>query len=80
MSDPITVRVVESYRYPEENEFFFRENPLNGPGMRGLFDYLEKEYGIIVKEIPGWQLKSTVRDASDHRYHNAGYGLRVTKI
>jgi|TARA_Y100000294_G_C8566257_1_gene340953 hypothetical protein len=80
MSDPITVRVVESYRHPEENEFFFSQNPINGPGMRGLFDYLEKEHGIIVKQIPGWQLKSTVRDAHDRSYHTVGYGLRVTKI
>jgi len=78
MTDPSIVKVVESYREPKDNEFFFRENPFNQNAMRQLFDYLEDEFGIEVKEIPGWQLKTTTSTAyADNQYLKIGYGCRV---
>jgi len=73
------VKVVESYREPNENEFFFREDPFNGYGMRQLFDYLEEEHGIKIQKIPGWQLKSLVQDSYTNTYTKISYGVRVIK-
>ena len=43
-------------------------------------DYLKDEYGIVIEEIPGWQLKSEVHTSySSSGFEHVGYGLRITK-
>lgn len=80
MTDPRTVKIVDSYRNPKDNEFFFREDPFNNSALRQLFDYLEENYGIEIEEIPGWQLKSTTHTAYTYnQYENIGFGCRVIK-
>ena len=58
--DPRNIKIVSEYREPKDNEFFFRENPFNHSGIYSVIDYLKEEYGIVIEEIPGWQLKSEV--------------------
>jgi len=74
------IKIVNDYREPQDNEFFFSQNPYNIYGMRKLFEYLEYEYNIKIESIPGWQLKSEVKNAYDDQYLNVACGLRVRKV
>ena len=73
------IKIVNDYRAPEDNEFFFSQDP-HIYGMKKLFDYLEVEHGIQIEKIPGWQLKSEVKSAYDNQYLTIHCGLRVNKL
>ncbi len=78
--DPRNIKIVSEYREPKDNEFFFRENPFNHSAIHSVIDYLKDEYGIVIEEIPGWQLKSEVQTSySSNGYENVGYGIRIYK-
>ena len=77
--DPRNIKIVSEYRKPKENEFFFRENPFNHSAIHSVIDYLKEKYGIVIEEIPGWQLKSDVQTAYSNGYDRVGYGMRIYK-
>jgi len=78
--DPRNIKIVSEYREPKDNEFFFRENPFNHSAIHSVIDYLKEKYGIVIEEIPGWQLKSEVHTSySSSGFEHVGYGIRITK-
>jgi|TARA_R100001530_G_C4235829_1_gene133942 hypothetical protein len=67
-----SIKIVESYREPKENEFFFNYDPRRTAGTKQLLEYLEK-HNFVFEDIPHWQIKSIViRD-----YNSETNGLRV---
>ena len=74
-----SVRIISDYRNPNENEFFFHNNPFNSLGFRELAEYLEETFDIRFEEIEGWKMKSTVQEGYSDNYAKVNYGLRVVK-
>jgi len=73
------IKIIAGHRKPNENEFFFSNNPFNDPGMREFLDYLEYEYNFRVEKIDDWEITNTVSDC-DGRTLRAPFGLRVNKV
>ena len=73
------VRIVSDYRELAENEFVMKQDPFNDNGVREIFDYLDSEYGIKIEKIPGWQVKSRVKDVYSDAYISPGHGIRIVK-
>ena len=48
-----TIQIVETHRQPEENEFFFYQEPLRTAGVKELLEYLETYHGFKIEEIKG---------------------------
>lgn len=72
------IKIVGEHRKPNDNEFFFSNNPFNDPGMREMLDYLEYEFNFRVEQIDDWQIKNTVKDC-DGRQLRSPFGLRINK-
>jgi len=75
MSTKDTIEIVSEYRSPNDNEFFFRQNPRSTMGVRDLLEFLESE-GYQIQFIPNWQIKSRITHASA----KIECGIRITKI
>lgn len=73
------VRIVDDYRELAENEFVMKQDPLNDNGVREIFEYLDREFGIKIEKIPGWQVKSLVKGAYSDGYISPGHGIRIIK-
>lgn len=73
------VRIVDDYRELAENEFVMKQDPFNDVGVREIFEYLDREFGIKIEKIPGWQVKSLVKGAYSDGYVSPGYGIRITQ-
>ena len=41
-----TIKVVKGYRSPQENEFFFNNNPRRIAGVRELLEFLEIKHNL----------------------------------
>ena len=71
-----SLKVVEGYREPQENEFFFYQEPLRTTGVKELLEYLETYHGFKIEEIPHWQIRSIVKGD----FIEARHGIRITRI
>jgi hypothetical protein len=69
-----SVKIVSDYRDPQENEFFFYQDPSQTGGLREMIVWLEQNTDFVFEKIPHWQIRSEVRG-----YPSNDYGLRVRK-
>ena len=46
------IKIVNDYRAPEDNEFFFSQDPHNIYGMKKLFDYLDDDKNLVFENEP----------------------------
>ena len=69
-----SVKIVSDYRDPQENEFFFYQDPSQTGGLRELMHWLEQNTDVVFEKIPHWQIRSEVRG-----YPTNNYGLRIHK-
>ena len=69
-----SVKIVSEYRDPQENEFFFYQDPSQTGGLREMIDWLEQNDLVVIEKIPHWQIRSEVRG-----YPANNYGLRIHK-
>jgi len=56
-----TLKIVDKYREPAENEFFFNQDPRSTAGVKQLIDHLETKLNFVFEEIPHWQVRSIVK-------------------
>jgi len=74
MSSKDTIEIVNGYRSPEDNEFFFRQHPQSIAGVDDLLEFLKDE-GYQIEFIPQWQIKSRTSNASAR----IESGIRIVK-
>ena len=69
-----TIKVVKGYHSPQENEFFFNNNPRRIAGVRELLEFLEIKHNLVFEDIPHWQIQSVIK--GDY-YTSNSCGLRL---
>jgi hypothetical protein len=69
------VKIIDGYRGPEDNEFFFRFDPWRAAGTRDLLTWIEESTDYTIIHIPEWQIKSSLKGNSDP----VTYGIRIEK-
>lgn len=68
-----TIKIIDGYRGPKDNEFFFRFDPWSAAGCRELLFWLEENTDLNVVNIPEWQIKDTLKGNS----HPYTHGIRI---
>jgi len=69
-----SIKIVKEYRSPQENEFFFNNDPRRTAGLKDLLEYLEKNHDIYFEDISHWQIQSVIK--GDY-YSSNSCGLRL---
>jgi len=72
------VRLIDSYREPEDNEFFFTRDPKVLPTMGDMLEYLEDNFNLRFEKIEPWKIKTTVKDHTGH-YDRLEVGYRIVR-
>ncbi len=72
------VRLIDSYREPEDNEFFFTRDPKAISTMRDMLDYLEENFNLRFEKIEPWKIKTTLKD-HNHQYDRIEVGYRIVR-
>ena len=68
----MTVKIGNDYRDSEENEFFFRNDPMATAGTKDLIVWIEESTPYTVVQIPHWKIQT-------HGGNTYSYGIRIEK-
>ena len=68
----MTVKIVNDYREAEENEFFFRNDPMSTAGIKDLLVWIEECTPYAVIHIPHWKIETSGGNSYS-------YGIRSEK-
>jgi len=71
-----TLKVVNEYREPQKNEFFFNGEPRRTAGLKELLEYLATEHNFVIEDIQHWKIQSVVK--GDYISNNT-HGIRVVR-
>jgi len=71
------VRLINDFREPEDNEFFFDRDPRHDNSMRDMLEYLEANFGFTLEQIESWKIRTTAK--SDESYESMKCGFRVVE-
>ena len=72
------VRVIDTFREPAENEFFFGQDPKNNSHIKLMLNYLEDNFGFRLKEIEPWKIKTT-KDHHPNAFDPVKFGYRIVR-
>jgi hypothetical protein len=72
------VRLISDYREPNDNEFFFREDPKGTTPMREMLEYLEDNFNLRFEEIETWKIRTT-RKGHSSGYDQLRYGYKIVR-
>lgn len=72
------VRLINDFREPDDNEFFFANDPKGTTAMREMLNYLEDNFGFSLEEIEPWKIKTTSKD-SFNNYDQLKFGYRIVR-
>ena len=71
------IRLINDYREPEDNEFFFSRDPKTTFGIKDLLNYLEHNFGFRLEEIEDWKIKTT--RTTENAFDQVNCGYRVVR-
>ena len=72
------IRLISDYREPDDNEFFFKEDPKGTTAMRTMFEYLEDNFNLRFEEIETWKIRTTLKGHTNG-YDQYIYGYKIVR-
>ncbi len=72
------VRLINDFRKPEDNEFFFGSDPKGNSNMKQMLQYLEDNFGFRLEEIEPWKIKTT-KDHHPNAFDPIKCGYRIVR-
>ena len=71
------VRLINDFREPEDNEFFFEYDPRNKEEMGSMLEYLEANFSVRIEDIDSWKIRTTSKHNGN--YDKYAVGLRIVR-
>jgi hypothetical protein len=69
------IKIVDSYRDSEDNEFFFRNDPFSTAGVKEILVWLEEHTDYKIIHIPHWQIQTKTQGS----FSSYSHGIRIEK-